>query len=1525
MKSSSGIRHLFLSTIVLIGALTSSAWAQSFLAMFDANAENRVFHFYIDEAGGETADVDFSFSPNAGGIAEAQVVTTLNRRDYATLDTPDWNGALDSGYWIAHPMTASGSAFTLTLPVTKTGSYDVRVRYRSSGGNWQWYGGRNPVVNVSDVSTRDLVVYEMQANVMNATGDDHNGRSTFRDMYEDGRMGIQYLKDLGVNCIWLQPFHPIGAKDDCNSGTLGSPYSIKNLFQVAPHLGSQNTRENAMHEFTNFVQAAAAEGISVIFDVIFNHVATDIEIERDPSNPYQLYSNPLTEMRNVRPQWFSRYVGNHPACQTTKPGSDHGNYRWWEPAQNAGEIGPAPADRHDFVWPDAFDLFWGTYPALGNINDTSDGEWVLSNDVKEMVEYYAYFIEYWIEVTGGHTGGFRCDFAQGIPRKAWQYLINRGKSVKPDLYFVSESLDGGSIAYRAWKGGFDAINENQLWAIVDNPNIQTTDLRAVIDSRKTQFGLALILRGTMNHDQGPWLGRKWDALAMHSVFAAVDGTPQMYMGQELGYDSLGQYSKERVEFGRTIANIREYHNINNLWDNRNNFGNDALWHRYKDANLGRARAEVLRTANQYYLDQRNGGPHQKIFSVLKYENLGWDPADQQVVLAFVNLSPQQGQSGTFNLDIPAIWLEPSRLYNVRNLASSNPNQKLWGDGRTGADIKANGIFVGFSGNVSEEGSVAQFLVLEEEGDAPPPGPGDAITSLDGPTHWPENGSIEPGQEIWINIGSAPAGAGDFGGIVYSADGVNWQSRPLNYNEDWSDENMDWWNVNLGSFPGGAQVRYAVQVTDKEGTAHWRNNDGANFVAMVNESGGSGGLWVGNTDSWPRQGEIWPDADLWIDSETFPIGPNQGVTLVYSSSVSGVWQELPMSWHENTDNNSRWHVNLGAFPAGATIQFAVNATNESESVWDNNNGNDFIRTVNTITDGLQWIGNTRHYGYQMIGVLADLYAVTMSEPGRPLLQWTGEASGNYRVHKSADLSTPVDEWAQHGPVVGTSWEDTSATSVTAFYAVESLDASSITTVGVTSETDLAIEIETYPIGKAVGATVVYSTTGQNWLTVPMQHIGTEGNNDIWQANLGAFPHGISVQYAIAVEDTEGDERWDNNGTSNYAVGIRDPNAPDDVPPVLTYAPAVTSTSEPSLEVTLTATDDEDPNPAIYYTTDGSTPSTGSTLYSGPILVTTDLTLRAVAVDAAGNFSAVVVIPVEVNKSSPPPGGDKPYSTNPTLGKRDTMTIDGNPAGWTDDHLIALDMANDDPRSLGGNWTLHEPPIDLTHLWAAWDDDYLYLAWQYVDVTDVIDPANAGSTVNDKIANNDGILQWIVIDTVPGQGATADMWQKKNTWSGPNKPNYQIYLAGSLWQGYISSAQNGVFPVDDGGVNYNTVAAAGINVAKGNTFGGTSLWGVWDADDRHDAGAPTHNFLNEGHNTTRDSFYEMRIPLSYLNVTAAQIESSGIGVMIGGGGESSMDSIPHDETTLDTEGVTDWNSSLEWTDDDVFTVPFARIGK
>ncbi|MDX9724273.1 MAG: hypothetical protein RBU37_26230 [Myxococcota bacterium] len=287
---------------------------------------------------------------------------------------------------------------------------------------------------------------------------------------------------------------------------------------------------------------------------------------------------------------------------------------------------------------------------------------------------------------------------------------------------------------------------------------------------------------------------------------------------------------------------------------------------------------------------------------------------------------------------------------------------------------------------------------------------------------------------------------------------------------------------------------------------------------------------------------------------------------------------------------------------------------------------------------------------------------------------------------------------------------------------------------------------------------------------------------------------------------------------------------------------------------------------------------------------------------------------------------PYAVNPTLGAAGSITVDGSNSGeWGEHNVIALDLANDDPRSLGENWCMHETPWDLTHLWAAWDEQKLYLAWQYVDVTDIIDPNNAGSAGGTK-PNQMNLIQWIALDTIEGAGASLDMWNKNGEqpyWNGSDLPDVQIYTASNLWQGFVSRAKDGVFPVDDGGVDYFSVEDANITIAVSNTFAVTELWGVLDADD---AATPASyvDFLTRGHSTTRDTFYEMSIPLSFLGLTRAQLESGGLGVMLGQGEFSCMDTIPNDPATSDTQGITSSNSPKEWEDIDLLSVDFARVG-
>jgi glycosidase len=74
------------------------------------------------------------------------------------------------------------------------------------------------------------------------------------------------LKKLGVDILWLMPVQPISEVN--RKGTLGSPYSVANYFEVNPEFGDAKS-------FQKLVDEAHKQGFKVIIDWVANHTGWD--------------------------------------------------------------------------------------------------------------------------------------------------------------------------------------------------------------------------------------------------------------------------------------------------------------------------------------------------------------------------------------------------------------------------------------------------------------------------------------------------------------------------------------------------------------------------------------------------------------------------------------------------------------------------------------------------------------------------------------------------------------------------------------------------------------------------------------------------------------------------------------------------------------------------------------------------------------------------------------------------------------------------------------------------------------------------------------------------------------------------------------------------------------------------------------------------------------------------------------------------------------------------------------------------
>lgn len=299
----------------------------------------------------------------------------------------------------------------------------------------------------------------------------------------------------------------------------------------------------------------------------------------------------------------------------------------------------------------------------------------------------------------------------------------------------------------------------------------------------------------------------------------------------------------------------------------------------------------------------------------------------------------------------------------------------------------------------------------------------------------------------------------------------------------------------------------------------------------------------------------------------------------------------------------------------------------------------------------------------------------------------------------------------------------------------------------------------------------------------------------------------------------------------------------------------------------------------------------------------------------------------------------YATNPNgVGQR--KTVNGY-AGFTTSDIIAQGAANDDPRVYRDN-SMYEVPIDLYALYGAYDDQNLYLAWDMTNVQDEVAP-------NDNYPLSQGILYQtmnvpfiLLFDTEEGgtdgtltTGGT--IWNTGITWN-PIADRVILCSTNAANGPFVYTAQGNLLnPLE---IYNRTTSGIDFTTTKfGLGIHPTEIWGIDGGYGTNHSRVPGDmvgeaadwvDFNTKRHNSaTMDFHYYMAIPLTTLGVTAAEIETNGIGVqLIATMGKSGMDCLPYDLAMNDNADLPDTESqafnSYEKSDADVLTSDFARIG-
>ena len=377
---------------------------------------------------------------------------------------------------------------------------------------------------------------------------------SFKDSNGDGigdingiREKLDYLKELGIDVIWLSPVYK--SPNDDNG------YDISDYYDIMDEFGT-------MEDMDNLLKEANERGIKILMDLVVNHTSDEhkwfIEAKKSKDNEYRDYYI-----------WRDSVDGNEPNdLGSTFSGSA------WQYDETTGQY--------------YLHLFSKKQPDLNWENEK------VRNEVYKMMNF-------WVDKG---IGGFRMDVIDLIGKvpdemitgngpKLHEYLqeMNKAALEGKDLLTVGETWGATpdvaklysnperkelSMVFQFEHIGLDQIEGKEKW---DVKSLELLDLKKVLSKWQTELeGQGWNSLFWNNHDL-PRIVSRWgndkeyrieSAKMLATLLHGMKGTPYIYPGEELGmtnvrFDDINDYNdieslnmyKDRLSKGYSHNEIME--------------------------------------------------------------------------------------------------------------------------------------------------------------------------------------------------------------------------------------------------------------------------------------------------------------------------------------------------------------------------------------------------------------------------------------------------------------------------------------------------------------------------------------------------------------------------------------------------------------------------------------------------------------------------------------------------------------------------------------------------------------------------------------------------------------------------------------------------------------------------------------------------------------------------------------------------------------------------------------------------------
>ncbi|MFA5417207.1 MAG: alpha-amylase family glycosyl hydrolase [Bacteroidales bacterium] len=551
---------------------------------------------------------------------------------------------------------------------------------------------------------------------------EENGVGKFNDFNDKA---LSEIKKLGITHLWftgvlhhdvIRDYTAYGISNDdpdVVKGRAGSPYAVKDYYNVDPDLALDPAHR--LEEFEALIKRTHEQGLSVIIDIVPNHVARNYQSVSNPKGTEDFGASDDTSVEYARDNNFYYLPGQdfqvpdylndyQPLGGEFNPLLDHKFHE--SPAKWTGN-GSRKAKPGFYDWYETVKINYGIRPDGSKDFDTLPEEYAHKGDRehavfwqdKEVPDSWKKFRDialYWINKG---VDGFRYDMAEMVPIEFWSYMNSSIKMKNQDAFLLAEVYNPAMYRDYIFKGKMDYL--------YDKVGLYDT-LKHIMQGHGSTDQLVAIQEGVAdiehhmlhfleNHDEqriasSGFVGNAEKGKPAMVVSACISTAPTMlYFGQEVGEPGDGNPG-----FGsETRTTIFDYWGVPNhqRWMNNGAFDGGQLSKEEKE--LRAFYAKLLNTTKDhpaftgnYKEIHRHNRAHTPYYNDRLFSFVRWDDTEKLIVVSNFDADNTFGFSLSLDWDLINQWELKQGVYSMTDLLDGQPHYLLTVDA-SGANVRVD--------------------------------------------------------------------------------------------------------------------------------------------------------------------------------------------------------------------------------------------------------------------------------------------------------------------------------------------------------------------------------------------------------------------------------------------------------------------------------------------------------------------------------------------------------------------------------------------------------------------------------------------------------------------------------------------------------------------------------------------------------------------------------------------------------------------------------------------------------------------